>query len=62
MKDTPLVQPSFLQLRMIELGKKDRCCRCHHPLSECPYYEENDAKFTQQEKARICNELSGATI
>ena len=57
-----LFEPTPTQLRMAELAKKDRCCGCHHPLSECPYYEENDAKFTQQEKARICNELSGATI
>ena len=62
MKKVNLFEPTSFQIRMAELGKNDRCCRCHHPLSECPYYEENDAKFTTQEKARICNELSGATI
>lgn len=62
MKKVNLFEPTSFQIRMAELGKKDRCCRCHHPLSECPYYEENDAKFTTQEKARICNELSGAII
>ena len=41
-----LFEPTQMQLRMAELAKKDRCCGCHHPLSECPYYEDNGDNLT----------------
>lgn len=60
MNKVNLSEPTSFQIRMAELGKKDRCCNCHHPVLECPYYGDNDTRFTTQEKTRICNELSGA--
>lgn len=45
--------------RMAELGKKDRCCRCHHPLSECPYFEDNGKGMTEIQKSRICDMNAG---
>ena len=54
-----LVQQTWLQIRMSDLGKKDRCCNCHHPLSECPYFEDNGEGMTAQEKSRICDGFSG---
>ena len=54
-----LFEPTQMQLRMAELAKKDRCCGCHHPLSECPYYGDNEDNLTTEEKNRICDRNSG---
>lgn len=56
-----MFEPTPIQIRNAELGDKDRCCRCFHPLSECPYFEDNGEGMTTEQKNRICAENCGST-